>query len=290
MVYDNAMANGAVAPAFDRRVIVEWAARHRVDPSLVDIDEEGYPCCERVPMPQGDEQNDQLVYLEPALRDRYAHRADVYVANDRLVNGASVPVVSAAPDLMVAFGAAPHRRAGGRARRSYNLAVPGNPPPAFVLETLSERTKDNDLRGKPEHYAAMGVREYWLFDPRRRDIADGLAAYVLRAGVYVPIAPQAGGSGFRSKVLGVDFRVVADGDLRMRDVATGEDLQSYSEQRQAKEQATVALAREHRAKQAAEAELERKTQLIEKMRQRATDEFPQRAESLKESAAEVESR
>ena len=262
MDLERATADGAARPRFDARALADWAARHRLDPALVDIDEDGFPNCERLTMPTGELQNDQMAYLEPALRDRYAHRADVYVGNDRLVNGADWPMVSAAPDLMVAFGAAPHRRAGGKPRRSYNLALSGNPPPTFVLEILSERTKDNDLKGKPPRYAAMGVAEYWLFDPEFRDIPSGIAAHVLRDGRYEPLAPSADGS-FRSAALGVDFRVAGD-DLRMRDATTGEELLGYDEQREAKEHAMRVAERERQAKESERRAKERALQIAER--------------------------
>ncbi len=38
-------------------------------------------------------------------------------------------------------------------------------PPAFVLEIASEKTVKVDVRDKPAKYLAMGVGEYWRFDP-----------------------------------------------------------------------------------------------------------------------------
>lgn len=38
--------------------------------------------------------------------------------------------------------------------------------PDLVVEVLSPRSRDNDLRVKPEVYERIGVREYWRVDPR----------------------------------------------------------------------------------------------------------------------------
>lgn len=44
------------------------------------------------------------------------------------------------------------------------------PAPDLVVEVLSESTKKNDREVKFEDYAAHGVAEYWIIDPKRQTI------------------------------------------------------------------------------------------------------------------------
>ena len=37
--------------------------------------------------------------------------------------------------------------------------------PSFVLEVATENTWRNDATSKRDTYAALGIAEYWLFDP-----------------------------------------------------------------------------------------------------------------------------
>jgi Uma2 family endonuclease len=50
--------------------------------------------------------------------------------------------------------------------------------PALVIEILSPSTARRDRTDKLEIYAASGIAEYWIVDPRQREIA----VYVLTAG------------------------------------------------------------------------------------------------------------
>src|SRR5436309_2275292 len=63
------------------------------------------------------------------------------------------------PDVLVAFGVRPRTR---KERPSYLLWVEGVPP-AVIIELTSAATKDEDTNEKPGKYAALGVREYYLF-------------------------------------------------------------------------------------------------------------------------------
>ena len=44
------------------------------------------------------------------------------------------------------------------------------PAPDLVVEVLSESTKKNDREVKFEDYAAHGVTEYWIIDPKRQTV------------------------------------------------------------------------------------------------------------------------
>lgn len=45
-----------------------------------------------------------------------------------------------------------------------------HPAPDLVVEVLSKSTENNDRGVKFKDYAAHGVREYWLVDPRRHTV------------------------------------------------------------------------------------------------------------------------
>ena len=189
----------------------------------VAYDDEGYPHSDGAPLAQNTPQADQLFYAFPALQTFvYERFRDAFAASDLLIYPRPHDLkASVAPDVFVAFGA------GNKARLSYKLWE-GEPVPAFVLEVLSGSTEDKDLGEKRDKYAAMGVREFWVFDPFGGRIPDGVAGYRLEAGRYRPIPPLPGARGYASDVLGLEFRAEGD-NLRIRDPVTAEDLQSHRE-------------------------------------------------------------
>ena len=126
------------------------------------------------------------------------------------------------PDLFVALRAPPQEE-----RTSYKLWQ--YPVPDLVAEMLSKGTSEKDVCSKRDTYAHLGVREYWLFDPKGFQLPTPLAGYRLRAGRYVPIAADAAGRRW-SRVLGLDLHVRA-GQLRFRDPVTGEDLRILDEEK-----------------------------------------------------------
>ena len=159
------------------------------------------------------------------------------------------------PDLFVALRAP---RLDGRS--SYKLWE--HPVPELVIEMLSKSTSKADVGSKRHTYEHLGVIEYWLFDPEGFRLPKPLRGYRLRAGRYQQIAADAVGR-MSSEVLGLDLHV-RDGELRFRDPATGEDLDTYSEvhheraaeKRRAEAAESRAEAAESRA-EAAERELAR---------------------------------
>ena len=139
------------------------------------------------------------------------------------------------------FGAANHNR------MIYKLWEEPKAPD-FVLEVASRSTWREDLGPKRSIYAALGVTEYWLFDPKDQYFDPPLQGLVLSDGVYRPL-PARVDSGRRtlsSAVLGLDLQV-EDGKLRFRDAATGEPLPTYAEQRAAFAEERAAFADERAA-------------------------------------------
>ena len=216
----------------------------------VAYDGDGYPYSDGEPLGQNSPQIDQLFYAFPALRSLVRRRfPGAFVASDMFVYPRRRDLkASVAPDLFVAFDA------GDYWRDSYKL-FEGEPVPAFVLEVLSGTTADNDLGPKRDKYAAMGVQEFWMFDPFAGRIPALVAGYVLRNGAYEPIEPLPRTAVYPSAVLGVELR--AEGpNLRIRDSETGEDLTGYEEERTdrlaERERRIVAEQRAEAAEQRAE--------------------------------------
>jgi len=69
--------------------------------------------------------------------------------------------LNVAPDLLMV-------EAPDRLRTSWNVEREGKPP-QFVVEMSSEKSWERDSEDKPAIYDAMGVREYAIFAPERRD-------------------------------------------------------------------------------------------------------------------------
>ncbi len=184
-------------------------------------DEDGYPFEDGKPMSESDHQLHPLVYAFTVLRSWYRGRPDVYVASDLFLNydkgDRSAAVV---PDLFVVVGAE------DRKRRSYKLWQEPKAPD-LVLEVLSHKTWRVDLGIKRDTYEALGVAEYWLFDPLDRYMDEPLRGYRLRKGVYRRLSADASGRWF-SEVLGLELYGGA-GELRFRDPAAGEDLMAHRE-------------------------------------------------------------
>ena len=146
------------------------------------------------------------------------------------------------PDLLVSLTAGAIDAPGAPERPSYKLWL--EPVPDLVLEILSPGTWRHDLERKPGEYQALGISEYWMFDPSRRWIPAALRGRVRRDGVYAEAEPKRPGAGEMpvpaqatchwSDVLGL--YLYADGDaLRLHDAKTGtlETHRELSENREA---------------------------------------------------------
>ena len=159
------------------------------------------------------------------------------------------PRKSVAPDVFVVFGAAK------RNRMIYKLWQEPKAPD-FVLEVASKNTWREDLGRKRALYAQLGVREYWLFDPKEEYFDPELQGLGLRGRAYRPLLARVenGARVIRSEVLGLDLRV-ENQTLRFRDFATGEQLRSHAEATTAVANATTGLAEEKVARRIAEARI-----------------------------------
>ena len=207
-----------------------------------------YPDSDGQPVAETDFQRIPLWYANDVLARHFRDRSDVYVSANMFVYfEEGNPKAVVAPDVFVVLGAPDHRR------RSYKVWEEPKGPD-FVLEITSHSTRSADQGPKRRVYEALGVREYWLFDPTGDYLVPPLQGLRLVADDYVPlpsrISPDGRLSG-RSEVLGLDLRT-EDGQLRLHDPTTGQDLPSSEELEERVEQAVQA----RRAAEARVAELE----------------------------------
>ena len=178
-----------------------------------------------------------------------------------------------APDVLVAFGVGTHSRS------SYLVWEEGKPPD-WVLEVASPSTASKDLDFKRRAYAAMGVPEYWLFDPKGDVFPAGqpqLQGLALSGGGYARLAPRLadGLEMIRSGVLGLDLR--AEGEfIRMRDPATRADILRQGELKALAERETARAQREAARREVAEARAKREAERAGREAERAQREAAER--------------
>ena len=189
-----------------------------------------YPCSDGQPMAETEIHGACMMYVTYALRRWFEKRGqeDVYVgSNNFLYYEQGNPRAVVAPDVYVVVGAPAHLR------DTYLL---WNEPkgPDFVLEVTSASTRRDDERRKRDVYAALGVSEYFLYDPRSEYLRPPLQGFRLRDGEYRPLSVVTvlsdRGVTVRSEVLGLDLRAEREaGTVRLRDPAAGKDLLTYAE-------------------------------------------------------------
>ena len=232
-------------------------------PDFYDLDEHDLPSW-GPSVPEGDYQINARQHSVGALRHRYRHRDDVYVSGDLFIHYPTVDDDgqaiwrSVAPDVFVVFGTE------NRGRRSY---VRWQEPkaPDFVLEILSPSTHRRDREEKPVIYAAMGVREYFLYDPEGEFLTSPVQGFELCEGMYRALPAILFGNGRRGVLSGVlDLGLYHDPGgrweepLRWFDPALGKSLPTWKEQAAAREA-------EAAAREAAEAEVAELRALVRKL-------------------------
>ena len=212
-----------------------------------------YPCSDGQPMAETDIHATCMMYVTYALRRLFDRRGQehVYVAsNNFLYYEQGNPRAVVAPDVYVVLGAP------GHLRDTYLL---WNEPkgPDFVLEVTSASTRRDDERRKRKVYAALGVSEYFLYDPRAEYLTPPLQGFRLRDGEYraLPAVTELAGRAVAvtSEVLGLELRDERQARMvRLRDPRTGRDLLTYeeSEREREEEAATRRLEAEARKQEA----------------------------------------
>jgi Uma2 family endonuclease len=227
--------------------------------SVINVTHVNYPESDGKPMGETDEHREEMVEHIQVLQDFYQGQR-VYVSGNLLVYyEQGNPRRFVVPDAFVAKELAPKRR------RVYKTWIEGKSPDV-VIETTSKKTRRKDTVDKPELYARLGVKEYFLFDPTQDYLEPPLQGQRLVGDGYVRIEPDSAG-GLESHELGLRLVMVED-RLRFYRLDTGELLLTRTERA---ERETERANREAAARQAAEAELAR---LRAELARRASPEAP----------------
>ena len=159
-----------------------------------------YPEEDGEPIAVSDLHRQILFQTWQALGEHFKQDPDAYVSGGILmyyVEGD--PLKSVSPDVLVAFGL------GKKLRRNYLVWEEGKVPD-FVMEFSSKNTYQNDLAGKMELYASLGIQDYFLCDIEGLYLPSPLMAFRLVDGLYVPISENVKG-GLHSSALNLDFHV-----------------------------------------------------------------------------------
>ncbi len=190
-------------------------------------------------------------------RDSTIIIGEIYISREPTASMAGLFV----PDLLIAFGVKPDLMV---ARNGYVISEQGKPPD-FVLEVASASTGRRDMTVKREGYAALGIPEYWRFDPSGGRYHDApLAGERLEQGAYVPLAVEQLAEGTwqgYSPALHLHLRW-EEGQLGWYDPTTDRHIPRFQDirqelegERQARQAIRQELEGERQARQAAEARL-----------------------------------
>jgi Uma2 family endonuclease len=176
-----------------------------------------YPDSDGRFMGDTDFHNVAMILLREALEDHFADHPDVYVATNLVFYWEEGnPKKRRDPDGLVARGVA-----GKHKRRSYRLWEEKKVP-CTLFEIASRRTWRIDLNEKPNLYAEIGVKEYFIFDPEYKYLKPVLQGFRRVKGKAVPLKPAGDGS-LVSKELGLTL--IPEGEmLRFIDLTTGKPL------------------------------------------------------------------
>lgn len=214
-------------PAAERPNQVNGARAHSAPHPII------YPESDGRPMGETPVHRDAMIRLIQTLQDRYAGDPDVYVSGDMMMcYEPGNPRAVLSPDVFVTFGISklPERRV--------YLTWEEGKVPAIVVEVTSRSTSRRDRRTEPALYAALGVREYILYDPLG-EITPALQGYRLIGGAYVLVVPESDGA-ITSIELGLRL-VIENAELRLYDRATGTRLLSPAERADAAERRATTL-------------------------------------------------
>ena len=203
-----------------------------------------YPSADGQPMGETPVHRDCIIDAIGALREFFAERPDVYVGADMfLYYEEGNPRASVVPDVFVVLGAVKDELREGGWRETYKLWEEPKGPD-FVLEVTSPSTRRQDQVRKRALYATLGVREYFLYDPKGEYLDPPLQGTGLRGGGYAPLARSRmadGAWGLWSEVLGLYLHRRGRA-LRLRDPATGRDLLTHREETIARRAAEARIA------------------------------------------------
>jgi Uma2 family endonuclease len=200
-----------------------------------------YPESDGEPLGETDLHIHWIIRLRDILK--YRHRGQrVYVGADlMLYYKEGEPYRNVSPDVFVVLDCDP------RFRRTFKTWEEGKSPDV-VFEITSKSSKDEDASIKPQKYEAMGVREYFLYDPEGEYLHPPLLGYRRGDSRFERI--EANDRGLL-ECRSLEITLELDGpDVVLRDAATGSVLLTHQEAAEAQSEA------ERIARQEAEAERE----------------------------------
>ena len=243
-----------------------------------------YPSSDGTPVAESDFQLTPVAYARDALRDHFRGRPNVYVAANLFIYYEQDNLdAKVAPDVFVVRGAPNHDR------HTYRLWQEPKPPD-FVFEVTSRRTWREDQGRKRSLYRALGVAEYWQYDPTGDYLLPPLQGVRLVGGAYRRMTERASAAGRQemfSSVLGLELRVSERG-FRFHDPVAGEDLLSLTERGEALQRERQGREWERRERERAERgwqRAEQERQRAEQGRRRA-DQERQRERQARQEAEE----
>ena len=247
---------------------------------------------EPVLKPEAMQQNLQLLEIFGLLSAHYTdfnRRPDVFLDSNTIICYDRRDLnVRVSPDVYLAFGVDAH------AIRERKLYLPWEvgKPPDWVLEVASVSTGREDIGRKRAIYARIGVPEYWRFDPQDGAYhGERLAGDRLVGGAYEPIELETAPDGLLkgySEILGLSL-CWDDNWPRLYDPATNSYLETWQQERAARqaERAARQAAEAERAAAEAQAAVEQAERLAEQAARRRA-ETRAAAERDKRRAAEAE--
>ncbi len=139
-----------------------------------------YPSADGQPVAETYDHLYALLTTLEVLKQYLTNRQATVLGNQFLYYAQGFPKLRVAPDVMVIFDVAP----GGR--DNYKIWEEGQIP-TVIFEMTSFGTKGQDEIFKKTLYEQLGVKEYWLFDPKGEWVEQKLRGYRLRGEIYEPI-------------------------------------------------------------------------------------------------------
>jgi Uma2 family endonuclease len=220
-----------------------------------------YPSADGEPVAETFDHLYALLTTLEVLKQYLANRQATVLGDQFLYYSQGFPRLRVAPDVMVIFDVAP----GGR--DNYKLWEEGQIP-SVIFEMTSGGTQDKDQVFKKTLYEQLGVKEYWLFDPKGEWIEEKLRGYRLRGEIYESITDS------RSEPL--QLRLQIEGrligfyreDNQEKLLIPDELAEALQQEVVARQQAEEQVEQERQRAEQAEAEVE---QLKAKLREMGVD-------------------
>ena len=220
------------------------------------------------PLPEAMEQEPVIQEILGIISSRFTDfglRPDNFLSsNTTLCYDPANLNVRVQPDIYLSFGV---EQAAIRRRKLYLPGEAGKPPD-LALEVASASTAQEDVNRKSGIYAAVGIPEYWRFDPTGGKYhGRPLAGERLVNGAYRPIPLTTEPDGILkgySTILELSLRW-DEGWPRFYDPATATYLENWRQERAARRSAEAERDAERAERLAAETENERLREQIRRL-------------------------